>query len=214
MTVHGTEFAVDESRAVWVPAGTPHSARFAPGFCGLLRNTHGEAASSEALPLFVGESLRQALLASEWEDNNISEVITRELAQLSDTADAAALTFVEPRGVLTSAVALALLSDPADARTLDEWATQLHTSAVSLRRAFRSETGLAFSEWRTRVRLNAAVDRLALGEPVSAVAHAVGFSHNGLLAAFHRHLNCAPSTIYRRPRTESAETKRYNARLS
>lgn len=186
-----------------MPPGVPHSARFSPGFCGLLRNTRGAAPSTEPLPVFVGGSLRDALLASEWEDNNISEIIALELTQLSRTADAGALSFVEPRGPLSGPIAAALLADPADQRSLDEWASELHSSAVSIRRAFRSETGLAFSEWRTRVRLTASIDRLLRGEPVSAVAHAVGLSHNGLLAAFHRHLNCAPSTVCRRLRAES-----------
>ncbi|MFE6856620.1 helix-turn-helix transcriptional regulator, partial [Streptomyces sp. NPDC057674] len=82
---------------------------------------------------------------------------------------------------------------PEDQRTATEWAESLHTSSTSLRRAFRNETGLAFSEWRTRVRLNRSLDLLDRGHLVSAVAARVGFtSTNGYILAFRKHFDCTP----------------------
>lgn len=86
----------------------------------------------------------------------------------------------------------ALLRSPEDQRTATEWAESLHTSSTSLRRAFRNETGLAFSEWRTRVRLNRSLDLLDRGHQVGTAAR-VGFvSTNGYIMAFRRHFGCTP----------------------
>lgn len=203
VTVDGADFTIDETRAVWIPPRMPHSARFTPGFSGLLRSTGADNPSAEPLTLVADEELRRTLLASAWEDNNIDDVLAAEFARLVGTMDGGTLALVEPRSPLISPIAAALRIDPADPRTLDDWAAELHSSSISIRRAFRQETGLPFSEWRTRVRLNASIDRLRIGDSVSSAAHAVGFSHNGLLAAFHRHLDCAPSMLCRRPSTKA-----------
>lgn len=72
-------------------------------------------------------------------------------------------------------IADALATDPADARGLQDWARELATSTRTLARAFRRETGMSFREFRLQVRLRAAMERLAGGERVTAVAHALGF---------------------------------------
>jgi|GEM_PF-1039035 len=111
------------------------------------------------------------------------------------------------RGPLTAPIAQALVDDPASTLTLDEWAARLHVSPVSIRRAFLTETGMPFSRWRTRARLRLAVERLRAGEPVTAVAHAVGMSHNGLLAACRRDLGLPPSALHpRAPTTPTTPT--------
>ncbi|MGW1144023.1 helix-turn-helix transcriptional regulator, partial [Streptomyces sp. NPDC002454] len=97
-----------------------------------------------------------------------------------------------------TSVALALDRDPGDPRTATEWAQELYTSSTSLRRAFRAETGLAFSEWRTRLRLNHSLPLLAQGQLVSTVAARVGFvSTNGYILAFRRHFGRTPGAYVR-----------------
>ncbi|MEU7347400.1 AraC family transcriptional regulator [Streptomyces bacillaris] len=64
------------------------------------------------------------------------------------------LPLPRPTGRSAATVAGELMRNPGDPRTASEWAESLYTSSTSLRRAFRAETGLAFSEWRTRLRLD------------------------------------------------------------
>jgi len=86
-------------------------------------------------------------------------------------------------------------------RTLDEWARELHTSSASIRRAFRAETGMPFSQWRTMFRLNASLRYLQDGMPVSVVANRVGFeSSNGYAMAVRRHFSCRPTEFARTSR--------------
>ncbi len=75
----------------------------------------------------------------------------------------------------------------------------MYVSSTSLRRAFRAETGLAFSEWRTRLRLNRSLDLLAEGHMVGIGAARVGFAGtNGYILAFRRYFGQTPGAYVRR----------------
>jgi AraC-like DNA-binding protein len=96
-------------------------------------------------------------------------------------------------------LARALLDDPANQDTLEQWARRLATSTSTLRRAFLAETGLTFTEWRTHARLDAAQRMLDDGWSVGRVARRVGYSsHSGFADAFRRHFGHAPATYRRR----------------
>ncbi|MCD9901146.1 helix-turn-helix domain-containing protein [Streptomyces sp. MT29] len=74
-----------------------------------------------------------------------------------------------------------------------------------MRRAFRAETGLAFSEWRTRLRLDHSLQLLAVGHMVSTVAARVGFvSTNGCILAFRRYFGETPGACVKRSATRTA----------
>jgi AraC-like DNA-binding protein len=91
-------------------------------------------------------------------------------------------------------VALALLADPADPRSLAELAAEAGTSARTLQRRFRDETGLAFQTWRRRAGLQQAMGALAGGENITAVAHRCGFSSaSAFIAAFRAELGTTPA---------------------
>nr|WP_281387116.1 helix-turn-helix transcriptional regulator [Jiangella mangrovi] len=93
------------------------------------------------------------------------------------------------------ALAEAIVAQPADGRGLREWATALHVSEKTLRRAFLAETGMTFTDWRTRVRLRASLPLLADQLPVAAVAARVGYrSANGYIGAFRRHFGRTPGS--------------------
>jgi AraC-like DNA-binding protein len=95
------------------------------------------------------------------------------------------------------AVAEGIVARPADPRGLDELAAAAGTSVSTLRRAFAG-TGMTFTDWRTQVRLRAALPMLADGLPVARVAHRVGYtSLNGFVDAFRRHFGHTPARHYR-----------------
>ena len=61
-----------------------------------------------------------------------------------------------------------------------------------------AETGLTFGEWRTRLRLRAALSHLAAGEAVSVVAARVGYeSTSAFVAAFRRQVGVPPGSYFR-----------------
>ncbi|SCX58234.1 AraC-type DNA-binding protein [Klenkia marina] len=91
------------------------------------------------------------------------------------------------------AVASRLLAAPADPTPLADWAAALRVGESTLRRAFVEGTGLTFTEWRSRARLQAALPLLDAGLPVAAAAARVGYgSVNGFGAAFRRRYGTSP----------------------
>lgn len=74
-----------------------------------------------------------------------------------------------PTSGVAVAVAAAILEDPADLRTLVQWAATVHSSARTLERSFKTETGFTFRQWRAVARMRAASRQLLAGAPVSEV---------------------------------------------
>ena len=94
-------------------------------------------------------------------------------------------------------VADALLADPADPRTLQEWGHDVGASSRTLARAFVSDTGLSFGRWRTLVRLQASLPYLAERMPVSSVARRVGYcTTSAFVAAFRAHTGVTPGGYF------------------
>ena len=98
-----------------------------------------------------------------------------------------------PRDPRIVGIARAILSDPADGRSLEDWAYLTSSSTRTLVRAFRAETGMTFAEWRSCARMSAAVALLGDGFPVGVVARRVGYATaSAFSAAFHRTMGRPP----------------------
>jgi AraC-like DNA-binding protein len=97
--------------------------------------------------------------------------------------------------------AKALLSERFTERlTLEELGRAVNVSPFHLARSFRRQTGYTLHEYRTHLRLRAALERLAAGdEDLAVIARAVGFSsHSHLTASFHRAFGVPPSCVRKR----------------
>ena len=84
----------------------------------------------------------------------------------------------------------------AERLALEDVARLVHASPFHLARLFRARTGSALHEYRTQLRLRAAIDRLDGGDTLAAVAADCGFaSHAHLTDAFRRAFGTTPSAI-------------------
>jgi AraC-like DNA-binding protein len=81
--------------------------------------------------------------------------------------------------------------------TLDQLGREVNVSPFHLARAFRRHTGYSLHEYRTQLRLRAALERLAHGdEDLAVIARDVGFSsHSHLTATFRRAFGVPPSAV-------------------
>lgn len=87
----------------------------------------------------------------------------------------------------------ALHSDPADPRTLAQWAAQLHSTELTLARRCLRELGMSFGQWRARLRLIKALAWLKEDLPVQEVSWRLGYgSTSAFIAMFNRELGCSP----------------------
>lgn len=126
--------------------------------------------------------------------------ILRGLAPI--TADVAAQC-ADGKG-FARAVARAMSHNPADPTRLDEWAELLHISPKTLQRDFVREFGTPFTRHRTILRLRAARALLAV-EPVSVVAHRVGYSSvSAFVVAFAKEYGSPPGQYSRDSRARLA----------
>jgi AraC-like DNA-binding protein/quercetin dioxygenase-like cupin family protein len=119
----------------------------------------------------------------------VAAVILDEIASLPRQR----LTLPLPSERRLLKIAQQLAADPADARSLTEWAAWAGIAPRTLTRRFALETGLAFSTWRTRARLMRAIELLAAGGAVTSVALELGYdSLSAFISMFRRSLGVSP----------------------
>ncbi|GAA0962085.1 helix-turn-helix transcriptional regulator [Actinocorallia libanotica] len=105
---------------------------------------------------------------------------------------------VDGRG-FAMVVARSLTREPADSTGLEEWAARLCTSVKTLQRDFDREFGMSYTQWRTRLRLQAARVLLKGPQPVTQVAHQVGYaSPSAFIQAFAKEYGHTPGEYVRR----------------
>ncbi|MDV6276021.1 AraC family transcriptional regulator [Rhodococcus erythropolis] len=99
-----------------------------------------------------------------------------------------------PRNAAASSVSARILADPADSRTLGEWAGELGVSSETLTRAFVADPGITLrtvENSSTHVRV--AGDARG-GEGVNDVAPQVGYrTSSGFIAAFRETFGTTPA---------------------
>lgn len=91
-------------------------------------------------------------------------------------------------------VVSAIMNNPADDRSLDDWAQVCGASGRTLARLFVKETGMTFGQWRLQARLNTAFILLMIESDIQNVAHQVGFScQSSFGVAFRRTFGLTPA---------------------
>jgi AraC-like DNA-binding protein len=202
LTDAGT-YVLPPTRALWIPAGTPHETR-ASG-AAILRSAYLRPARcpirwADPAPVAVTPLLAE-LISHLGNDGLAPRQRARAetlLFELLTPIRAATLDVDHPADPRAREVADALLANPADGRTLHAWGRAVGASSRTLARAFLAETGLSFGRWRTMIRLQAALPRLADGAPVSVVAGQVGYgTTSAFVAAFRAQTGVTPGRYFR-----------------
>ncbi|MEV0698818.1 helix-turn-helix transcriptional regulator [Saccharopolyspora sp. NPDC050389] len=198
VAVGDVHWVLPPTLALWLPGGVVHrtgatrdavlsSLYFEPDRCGL--------DWAEPTPVAVDGLLAQ-LIAYLGRDDLADDARLRGEAVVLDLLRPLPTTPIDvphPVDERVRAVADALLADPADQRSLEAHARAVGVSRRTLTRLFVHDTGMSFDRWRTHARLRAALTLLAEGQPVSRVAHAVGYATpSAFLAAFKRTVGTSP----------------------
>jgi AraC-like DNA-binding protein len=198
-------WAVPPNRAVWIPAGTEHSVQsneqlnmrsifVDPRSCGKL---------NQCCMVFINPLLRELILhASRLPtlyplDGPEERFITVLLEQL-ESAPLAPLYLPMPTDKRLRKVAMALLENPNDSRSVQEWGKQVGASARTISRLFPAQTGMSFTHWQQNVRILEALRRLSVGESVVNVAQLVGYdSPSAFVLMFKRIMGKTPRRYIR-----------------
>jgi len=208
MTVRTDEGAwvVPPGYAVWVPPGVVHEVRAAGAVA--MRTLYlradsgvpvGEGCRVVRVPALVRELIARVVrLPADYPEGGPESRLVRVLADELADLPPAPLDLPLPRDRRALAVAEALIADPADGRDLEAWGRAVGASDRTLARLFRKEAAMTFGRWRQRRRLLAALERLAAGQPVTAVALDLGYdSPSAFIAMFRRTLGASPTRYLR-----------------
>ena len=191
-------------RAVWIPAGMPHSVRMVGQV-----STRSVLIDPATSPDFgdrcrvVGVSplLRQLLVAAasapaEYDEEGRDGLVMRLLVAELALAPIVPLSAPFPQSPALAARCHAFLEKPSAHAAIDDWSEALGLSRRAFTRAFRRETGMSFAEWRQQALMVSALPRLAAGEPVTAIALDLGYDSPAAFATMFKRLSGMPPSRY------------------
>lgn len=196
---------VPPGQAVWIPSQVEHQVFF-PGAVSI-RNLFIDPVTAASLPNLclvfnVSPLLRELILrigetggggTPDSPAFRLAQVILDELAQI----EPAPLNLPMSNDPRLRKIMDGLLRAPGDNRTLDEWSEDAGAVSRTLSRLFLRETGMTFGEWRTRLRLLEAIDRLSQGQSVTQVAFDLGYQNlSAFIAMFRKTLGTTPGRFF------------------
>ncbi len=189
-------------RAVWIPAGVEHeeemrgagamrSLYFARAICAGLPDHCAVLPAPALLRELILEVAEHSVLdAAKPAHKRLAQVIVDRLALL-EPLPAQALPLPRDKRALT--IVRLLENDPANDEDFAILARRAGASVRTAQRLFARETGMPFAQWRQRLRLLAAVERLGAGGSVTDAALDVGYtSVSAFVSAFRREFGVTP----------------------
>lgn len=202
----GGSWVVPPNRALWVPAGIEHEIRT----IGTVHMRTLYIAPQPHTALFracavvdVPALLRELILrlvqlqTSENGDKDVEALIVPLILREMRALEMQPLHVPLPTDARLFAICEAIQADPGSTRTSRQWGSAFGLSAKTLERDFRKSLGMSFGEWRRQVRLLAALERLAQGEPATSVALSLGYaSPSSFIAMFRKRLGRTPGAYF------------------
>ncbi len=195
----GRDWLVPPTHALWIPAGCPHSVEvFRPGrgYAVLLRPDRCPITWAEPVGVLITPLIRELIVHLDGGAGRARPDAESLLLALLEPVPSTAFQVPMPADDRIRAIAEALVADPADRRDLAAWAHATSTGVGTNTRLFVRETGMTFAQWRTLVRMRAALPHLAGGTCVGATARAVGYRKPGAFADAFRRVTGQHPSIY------------------
>lgn len=189
---------------VWIPGGMPHSNRVTANASLLflyadmsVSSLPRECCTLSITPLLHELIQRMATLPPLYDLHGptaqIAAVLLNELAAMQTER----LHLPIMHHSKLRFIADALLADPADRRTVSEWATAAALGERTLMRLVVSETGMSFSRWRQQLQIIVAIQKLSAGDSVQSVSGALGYeSVSAFITMFKKALGKSPARYF------------------
>lgn len=194
----GQDWVLPPTRALWIPPGVTCRSRalgtrvlYRVGIAVEGSPVQWRKTTSVAVSPLIRELI--SFLGRQRGAREVRRDAERLLLDLLGAGEVEAIDVPLPRDPRALAVAEALIDAPDDGRDLGAWGSEVGASIRTLARLFASETGMTFVQWRTQVRMRAALVLLADGERVGTVARRVGYAGpSAFTTAFRRAMGCSP----------------------
>lgn len=200
------QWIVPPTRAIWMPAGAPHSIRCIGVV--LMRSVFVLPAAAPHMPqesqtVGISPLLRELIqaastIAAPYSRNSRDGRLMRLLLDELQTLPVLPLHLPQPADPRLKRICAQLLLHPDDPATVGDWSATLGVDAKTIQRLFARETGMTFGQWRQQARLLQALERLARGDKVIDVALALGYdSPSAFSTMFKRQFGQTPSEFFR-----------------
>jgi AraC-like DNA-binding protein len=196
---------IRQGQAIWVPAGLTHMVEFAAESLMLTIGTaHGRVrvGPDELIVLDFPPAWEAFLL------HTMAAEFTLFRPAVGHEAFAKTLfqeQFITTRGDLggltgvPGEIARSLRRDPADSRSLADWAAHYRSTPDKLGKEFLIQTGKTFPQWRARIRTDVARELLRLGETPGQMFRRLGYATPAALTrAFTTAYGISPREYQRR----------------
>lgn len=209
-------YVISPEQAVWLPRGIRHRVGSLLGaeFRSLWiavdagRNLPSAPTVLAVSPLLKELIVEAAAIEGENHDGYADRVATLILDQLG-RARALTAGLPWPRGERLLRLCEALYGDPADTRSLNDWAKVLGMSSRTLTRQFEAEMGSSLRSWRRQVRLLRAIELLRNGTGVTETAMQLGYgSASAFIFAFRTEMGSSPHAYMRKAESARPDSAR------
>lgn len=198
-------WVVPPTRAVWIPAHTPHwmeMRRRAQVRIVYIENREAGSLPKQCHVVTVSPLLRELILEAvripnRYPPQGREARIMRLIVDEARLQPQLPVSLPLPREKRALQVARELIKHPASTRTLPEWAHLTGCSPRTLARIFLRETGVTFGHWRQQLRLLTGLSLLAASEKILAVALYSGYqSASAFTEAFRKAFGVPPSRYF------------------
>ena len=188
--------------AVWIPGGLLHAARGAGEaqcYCLFVDTSTAPTLPAECCTVAVSPLLRELIFkaASFPTPSALDSAQERLVATLLDELAAAPLQGLHlpmPRDTRLRQLAAMLLASPGDKTPLALWASRIGMSERSMTRLLLQEIGMSVGRWRRQLHVIVALQRLAQGQSVKAVALELGYENtSGFVTMFRKAVGKPPA---------------------
>lgn len=213
----GTTWMVPPSRAIWLPPHVTHEVvAVEEAFLRTLYITESTVPAGLDTPrvVEVSDLLREVIAALDTPD------ISAQREQLLGALALDELTRSQPLPLSVPmpsekrlrALCEAVIADPTQSESLEQWASSVGASTRTIARLFRQELGVSFSQWRQQALLARAIPLLSQGRPLSHVAQELGYqSQSAFSAMFRRAFGESPRAFIGRGSGHRAENGQHGA---
>lgn len=204
-TLHG-QWVAPPNRGIWVPGGIEHEVVI--NQAAAMRTVFVAQNARANLPnqpfaLAVTKLLRELVLSSVATNSTPDSAlfapgtpmahITEVLLDQIVAQPASDLHLPYPSDRRLKPICMALTSNPADRRSLKDWAKVVGASDRTVERLFMAETGMTFHRWREQMRVLRSLTLLANGRAVKNVALELGFANpSTFITMFRKTMGITP----------------------
>ncbi|WP_413724082.1 helix-turn-helix domain-containing protein [Sodalis sp. RH16] len=203
--IEGKALIVPGFHGIWIPANVPH--RLLTTSDVLLESLYIEQDSVTINPnncrvvvisSFVREFIHHATehvpeqYDSAGDDGMLVNVLSAQIQKLPD----AGFSLAWPVSQTLMRVCREIQEKPDEEHNIDKWAANTGMSVRTFSRRFKKETGVAFGEWKKRMRLLESVIMLKNNRSVTQVALDLGYSGTASFSYAFRQMFGVPPTRY------------------